>query len=336
MRVLSATCLAVAAVLLTAAPLLAEPVAKGPVPAKGGENTFKSDRYALSVRGPTGWKKELEGAKSVGSWIDLVAYREQKTKAFLKISVQVSPYTGFEEMQKKLSAYYGGLSDITILRGPERLPPVMGVRGAGLYIEFARISGKRTDRSFLAYYINGRNTVRVWGTVAEKKFRNVETPFDNFLRSLRFFSRSVTSRKPNFIHESGKCALTYPEGWTVQIPARGAIAAFRGEQIGVKIWLYREAWTRGLPAYRTHRLDILNGRKTENVKAESPRAHEVRGEPVLVITYDQGSGPDRQQYREICLEHGGHVYRLTLGGKATVFERGLPALEKMVETLRFK
>ena len=160
MRVFSIIGWTVAILLLPAATLLAAPPPKAPFPAKAGSSLFRSDRYALSVKGPGGWKKEFEGAKAVGTWIDLVSYREQKSRAFLKVSCQASTYSGFDEMREKLSAHYGGLGDITILRGPEHFPPVMGVRGSGLYIEFARSSGKRTDRSFLAYYLNGQSTVR--------------------------------------------------------------------------------------------------------------------------------------------------------------------------------
>jgi hypothetical protein len=335
MRALSSFGWTVAIVLLLAAPLLAAPEAKGPFPAKKSESTVKSERYALSVKGPSGWTKEFEGAKAIGSWIDLVAFREKKSRAFLKVSCQASTYSGFEEMKKKLSDHYGGLSDITILRGPERLSPVMGMRGPGLYIEFARVSGALTSRSFLAYFINGQNMVRVWGTVGEKKFRNVETAFGDFLRSIRFYSRSVTSQKPNFVHGPGKCALVYPDGWTVQIPVKGPIAAFSGERLGVKIWLHRETWADGLSAYRTKRMSALNARRAEAIKAAEPRAHEKRGEPILVLEYEMGTGAEAQHYREICLEHGGSIYRITLGAKPAAFARGIPALEKMVETLRF-
>jgi hypothetical protein len=238
-------------------------------------------------------------------------------------------------MRQKLSAHYRSLRDIQILQGPEVRPRVMGVRSEGLYLCYIRASGKKSDKAFLAYYLNGRFVVRVYGVVAEKKWPKVEPAFSAFLQSLRFLSRGAGSQKPNFVHGPSRCALVFPEGWTVNIPARGPVAAFVGERLGVTVWLYREEFSGDLDAYRKRRMADLERGGAKEIVAPDPGAHPKRGDPVLTIEYDREAGREARHYREVCLAHGGAVYRLALGASPRSFPNGLPSLETMVETLRF-
>ncbi len=333
MRVLGLTLLLLATTL--ASVRAAPPDEKKP-PRRAASTQWKSERFALTVRGPAGWTQTIEEPRSSGNWIDLVAYREEKSKAYLKISCQASSYSGFDQMRQKVGAHYTGLKDIQIIQGPEIQPRVMGVRSQGLYLVYIRTVGKTPDKAFLAYYINGRFVVRVYGVVAEKKYAKVEPALTAFLGSLRFLSRGAGNAKPNFVHEASKCALVFPEGWTVNLPARGPIAKFVGERLGVAIWLYREDWKQSLSAYGKHRREVLKRGGAKEIVAPEPSAHPKRGEPVLTLEFDQGQGDKTRHFREVCLVQRGAVYRLALGGVTKAFPNGLPALEQMVETLRFK
>jgi len=318
------------------APALAAP--KGDAPARPERKAVQwtSERYSLTARGPAGWEQVIDEPRADGRWIDLVAYREEQTKAYLKVSCCANAYRDFDDMCRKVGEHYQGLKDIQLIQGPETTPAVTGVRTEGLYFVYLRPRDKGADKGFLAYYLNGRYTVRVFGVAAEKQYPKVEPAFTAFLGSIRFLSRSVLSAKPNFVHEASKCGLIFPEGWTVTVPERGPVAAFVGERLGVTIWLYREEWTRGLAAYGKNRREVLERSGAVSIAGGEPSVDPDRGEPVFVVEYDQGAGDKVRHFREVCLEHDGAVYRLALGASPKAFPDGLPALEKMVETLRYR
>jgi hypothetical protein len=323
---------AVAVLLLLCAPALAQPgKAPGPKP-----TPYANDRYALAVMGPAGWTKELEGPRSRGSWIDLVSFREPKTKAYLMVSCQASADTSFDQMAKRLAAHYKGLSDIQLNSEPERRPGITNVRGPGLHLDFNHMSGKTALRSFMAFYLNGRFTVRLYGTVGERQFKKVEQSFLAFQTSLRFTARSGGVEMPNFVHEGAGCSLIFPEGWTVRLPLKGPLVEFTGERLGASIWVYRTGAKGGLEVYRSRRRTALEREGAASLEAPPPRAHEKRGDQIVVFEYDRGAGEDRRHYREVCLAQGDVIVRVVLGARATTFPRVLPALEKMVESLRIR
>jgi hypothetical protein len=210
------------------------------------------------------------------------------------------------------------------------------VRGPGLYLDFAHISGKTALRSFMAFFLNGRFTVRLYGTVGERQFKKVEQSFLAFQTSLRFTARSASTEAPNFVHEGAGCSLVFPEGWTVRLPQKGPVAEFTGERLGASIWVYRTGAKGGLAVYRSRRRTALEREGASSLEAPPPRAHEKRGDQVVVFEYDRGVGKDRRRYREVCLAQGDVIFRLVLGAREKTFPRALPALEKMVETLRIR
>jgi hypothetical protein len=324
---------AVLLLALLATPILASP--DGQVPPKNeGPSIFKSERYALSVRAPGGWKQELERPRSRGSWIDVVSFRDAVTQSYVLVSCQATTYADFEEMNRRLTDLYKNRSDILLMQGPEVRPAVMGLRGPGVYVEFSRTRGKLTERAFLAYFLNGRFTVRMFGVATEKNHKKAQGALQGFLASLRFHSRSLNVAEPNFVHEASGCSLLFPESWTVRVPRHGPVAVFVGKDAGSTIWLYRESYDGDLVAYRRQRMQALIAAGIEGMKAKDPAAHEKRGEPVVVIDYMRDEGTKARRFREVLLVRNEVAWRLVLGASPVAMSRGIPALETMVESLR--
>jgi len=339
MRTKSVTPVAVLLLAFAFAPFAAVSAAPGDPEkpaAKRAPTLFKSDRFNLSVRGPAGWTREIEEPVASGRWINLVAFREPKSRARLLVSCQASSYASFDDMRRRLGAHYGNLRDIRIMVGPEVRPAVMGLRSEGLYLCYVKAKGKTSDKAFLAFYLNGRYAVRIYGIAPEKHYQKVEPFFASFLGSLRFHTRGIGSTKPNFVHAPSKCALIFPEGWTVNIPARGAVASFIGEGAGATVYLYRETWSDDLDAYRKRRLNDLERGRISNPIAPEPKTHPKRGEPFLQIDYVIGKDKKVRKVREVCLMNRGAVYRLVVVASVKGFDRGVEALEGMVGSLRFK
>jgi len=300
---------------------------------KASGTEWENSSYRVKAKVPAGWTQTRKEPKSRGSWVELAAFGEARSRATLTLSVQASRFPDADAMIKWQREQFEKDSTLAVLRDEVR--PATKRRPKGILFEYTYQHGGKPQHAVAVYWIHRERRYRVYATVREVGWKTVATDIKNVVKSVEFTSRAYRKEIHNYTDEARNFRMYFPEGWTVKLPAAGPRVIFTGKKRGVSVWVYAASSTGKLSSDWTRHLRSLDAGGATIGKKTEPARHSALGVEVGVVDYTKTTGGKSYRYRESVLTHRGRFYRIVLAAADTAFVGGVTDYEQMVRSISF-